>query len=484
MTTAAALADGWPAVVVDAGARTTAGRRCCERARPLDGDGVGATGATAAAPPVRRRGRVARGRAGGPRVSDVAVVTIAHGRHDHLARAAASLAAPATRARPLRRRRDGRPRLVAGRRRRPAPHGRPVAATRPACRSPRPATAARSARSRAGPTCWSFLDVDCLAGPGLVAAYADAVATSRAPSGRGPVTYLPPARPGGYDLAGLAGSTRRTRPGPPRAAASAASTPTPTCSGRCPSRSRPRHGAQLGGFYEDYVGYGGEDTDFGRVLLAAACGWAGSARPAPSTSSTPRDPARRRHLDDILRNAAIFARAGAPGRWAAGSRRSSARAWCAAPVTGAGPGPAEAPPSGGTDRVWRCRAGASRRAESAGRLLGPGASHGGACRCGRRLRGPGDQPRDHRYVQHHRPPHPPTRPTPSAAPCPRTSCGTTPTAAALCSRSWPRTTAPRTRSTSSSRSARRRCASSTGARRVACCCSTSRRSWTSSSSPG
>ncbi|WP_375545594.1 galactosyltransferase-related protein [Janibacter hoylei] len=44
--------------------------------------------------------------------------------------------------------------------------------------------------------------------------------------------------------------------------------------------------SRIGGFCEDYVGYGGEDTDFGRLLVARGHGTGGSVAPAPTTSTT------------------------------------------------------------------------------------------------------------------------------------------------------------------------------------------------------
>ena len=104
----------------------------------------------------------------------------------------------------------------------------------------------------------------------------------------GPVAYLPPAPRGGYP-AGRAGrarlaAPRAARPAGGRRRSAAATT---RCSGRCRSRSPPRRGSGVGGFCEDYVGYGGEDTDFGqRRRVAPASTSAGWAAPGPITSIT------------------------------------------------------------------------------------------------------------------------------------------------------------------------------------------------------
>ena len=73
---------------------------------------------------------------------------------------------------------------------------------------------------------------------------------------------------------------------------------------------------RVGGFCEEYVGYGGEDTDFGRSVVSAGLelAWTGSARAYHQHHEVEDPPVR--HLDDILRNAAIFHRRW--GRWPMG----------------------------------------------------------------------------------------------------------------------------------------------------------------------
>ena len=127
-----------------------------------------------------------------PAMSSVAVVTIAHGRHEHLAAQQRSLARGSARPDQYVARRDGRPRdrrlapatpavHPRGRRRRP-----PIPA---ACRWPPPATAARRARARRRAPTWSSSSTSTASpGAGLVAAYADAV------DGRDPAHGLVAAR--------------------------------------------------------------------------------------------------------------------------------------------------------------------------------------------------------------------------------------------------------------------------------------------------
>jgi hypothetical protein len=153
-----------------------------------------------------------------------------------------------------------------------------------------------------------FLDVDCLPGPRLPARYREAAEVAPSSLLSGPVGYLPPAAASGYrdeELAELA------RPHPARP---------------IPPEDEVHHGGdhelfwtlsfaitaatwnRIGGFCEDYSGYGGEDTDFGQ--LAARSGvelcWVGGAWAYHQFHATHDPPVQ--HLDDILRNAAIFHR--------------------------------------------------------------------------------------------------------------------------------------------------------------------------------
>lgn len=153
-----------------------------------------------------------------------------------------------------------------------------------------------------------FLDVDCLPGPELFTAYAQAAAHRPDSLLCGPVTYLPPPPHGGYDLSRLAD----------------ADDPHPARPAPAPGQIVPEDRYELfwslsfavavpvwqrvGGFCEDYVGYGGEDTDFGRTARERGVGlaWVGGARAYHQHHAVESPPVR--HLDAILRNGALYHR--------------------------------------------------------------------------------------------------------------------------------------------------------------------------------
>lgn len=249
--------------------------------------------------------------------SDISVVVIVHGRHDHLRRTLASLGAgevlpdeavvvamadPAVRGvidglgtLPVPVRAvdlDGDPRRL------PLARARNLGAQ-----------AARSSRL-------VFLDVDCLAGPSLVGAYRRALDELAAQQAgpvvvAGPVTYLPE----GWDA---------TSPAP--------QVDWPAVRGmRRPHAARPDPApgellhedrlelfwslsfalratdlARIGGFDEAYEGYGGEDTDFAQRLGRAggSLWWVGGADAYHQHHAVSRPPLE--HLDDIVRNASLF----------------------------------------------------------------------------------------------------------------------------------------------------------------------------------
>ncbi|WP_202977759.1 glycosyltransferase family 2 protein [Nocardioides daphniae] len=237
----------------------------------------------------------------------VAVVTIAHGRHDHLAHQQRALAVC-----------DGPPpdRVVVAMGDPELHDWRPEAGPAPAVvpievpDEGLPLAAARNAGARTalarGADVLVFLDVDCVPAPGLVAAYTAAVVESPYVVWSGPVTYLPP----GADVSDPTQLAALDDPHPARPA---------------PAPGERQRGAEpdlfwslsfalgrsawerTGGFWSEYVGYGGEDTDFARVVreVGLELGWDGSARAYHQHHPTQSPPVQ--HLDAILRNGAVFA---------------------------------------------------------------------------------------------------------------------------------------------------------------------------------
>ena len=79
---------------------------------------------------------------------------------------------------------------------------------------------------------------------------------------------------------------------------------------------------QVGGFCEDYVGYGGEDTDFGLRVVDAGLSTAAWATPAPTTSGTRRDAAGRASRRHSAQRRRSSTNTGVGGRWRGGSSPS------------------------------------------------------------------------------------------------------------------------------------------------------------------
>ena len=154
-----------------------------------------------------------------------------------------------------------------------------------------------------------FLDVDCIPAPGLVRRYVDCAGEDGTPRLMcGPVTYLPPPPPSGYDLDRLSESVapHPARPHPPEDQTLRDGDPRLFWS--LSFALRPDVWTRIGGFCEDYRGYGGEDTDFGQ--LAAAAGvrldWTGGAHAYHQFHPAGDPPIE--HVDDILANAHVFFR--------------------------------------------------------------------------------------------------------------------------------------------------------------------------------
>ncbi len=150
-----------------------------------------------------------------------------------------------------------------------------------------------------------FLDVDCIPGRGLVARYVQAARMMPTALLSGPVAYLDPPPPQGYDLDTLDGA-----PGHP-------ARPVPDEDGVVPGADHRLFWSlsfavtsatwlRLGGFCEQYVGYGAEDTDLGQ--LAAQRGidhaWVGGAWAYHQFHPAPDPPVDK--IADVIRNANLF----------------------------------------------------------------------------------------------------------------------------------------------------------------------------------
>jgi N-acetylglucosaminyl-diphospho-decaprenol L-rhamnosyltransferase len=237
-----------------------------------------------------------------------AVVTLAHGRHDHLALQHCSLALATQPPDVYVVVAIADPWIESWQ---PEPGPRPHVVGVPTDPRGLPLAAARNAGFAAayalGADVAIGLDVDCLAGPELVEAYTRAVAAEPGVVWSGPVTYLAPPGDGGYDVRtiGERDDPHPGRPGPPPGVL-ARDLPAElfwSLSFACHRRAW----EAVGGFHEGYVGYGAEDTDFGRMLASEGIehAMAGSARAYHQHHEVERPPVR--HLPDLLRNGALYA---------------------------------------------------------------------------------------------------------------------------------------------------------------------------------
>lgn len=163
-------------------------------------------------------------------------------------------------------------------------------------------TAARAASG----TLLVFLDVDCIAHPGLIDDYVSAA--RRLPGVlMGEVGYLPKgATRNGVDHARFErlAQTHADRPGPPDEAFSQAHDY--RCFWSLNFAIAARDFERAGGFDESFVGYGGEDTDFGRSLVEAGIElwWLRGAKAYHQHHGHHMPPVH--HLESVLANAERF----------------------------------------------------------------------------------------------------------------------------------------------------------------------------------
>lgn len=178
------------------------------------------------------------------------------------------------------------------------PAGLPVAAARNA--------GARAALERGADTL-VFLDVDCLPSPALIGEYADALHARHAAIVCGPVTYLPPAPAAGWSSEAML-ARRAPHPARPDPSAGTYVPIGPALFWSLSFAVRAATWHRLGGFFEGYVGYGGEDTDFGFVAAATGVEILFLGCADAYHQHHPVDDPPVGHLDDILRNSGIFHR--------------------------------------------------------------------------------------------------------------------------------------------------------------------------------
>ena len=175
-----------------------------------------------------------------------------------------------------------------------------------------PLAAARNAGATAalaaGADTLIFLDVDCVPSPSLVQVYSTSVAAESVPALHcGVVRYLgAEVDAGAVPAAQLSGPAHPARPSPdPGTAISSQDWHLFWSLSFAISNTTWR---QLGGFHQEYVGYGAEDTDLGYRAFRQGvhlC-WLGGADAYHQYHPTESPPVR--HLADIIDNATIFHR--------------------------------------------------------------------------------------------------------------------------------------------------------------------------------
>ena len=153
-----------------------------------------------------------------------------------------------------------------------------------------------------------LLDVDCVPGPRLVAGYEQASAWAPGTLLAGPVTYLGEGVGVPADLAVLDDlrSPHDVRPDPPAGTIERGGNHDLFWSLSC--ALSPSTWRTVGGFHEDYIGYGAEDTDFGWSARSRGVDlvWVGGADAFHQFHPVSHPPVE--HVADIVRNATTFHR--------------------------------------------------------------------------------------------------------------------------------------------------------------------------------
>ena len=151
-----------------------------------------------------------------------------------------------------------------------------------------------------------FLDMDCIPAPGLVADYAGHLSTYDGLL-MGEVMYLPGGATKGdwrsEDFADIA-VRHSDRRGPPAEGIEACNDY--RCFWSLNFAMRRATFLAVGGFHEGYNGYGGEDTDFGKVLDTAGVPIAWIKGGLAHHQYHPHHMPPVHHLDSVIRNAELF----------------------------------------------------------------------------------------------------------------------------------------------------------------------------------
>ena len=168
------------------------------------------------------------------------------------------------------------------------------------------ATARNAAAGAAKGDALIFLDMDCIPTPTLVADYARRLAELDGLL-MGEVMYLPGgATAGTWDSAGFADVAVRhsDRRGPPAEGIELCNDY--RCFWSLNFAMRRDTFLRVGGFHEGYRGYGGEDTDFGKVLDTAGVPIAWIRGGLAHHQYHPHHMPPVHHIDSVVRNAELF----------------------------------------------------------------------------------------------------------------------------------------------------------------------------------
>ncbi|MGB3762223.1 MAG: galactosyltransferase-related protein [Ornithinimicrobium sp.] len=158
-----------------------------------------------------------------------------------------------------------------------------------------------------------LLDVDCVLGAGALRQYAEAATVEEPALLCGPVSYLTEGTvpPVSADRLRDLRSPHPARPDPARGELMTSGDHNLFWS--LNAALTPATWSSIGGFCEDYVGYGGEDTDFGWTARSRGIDlvWVGGADAYHQHHPVSSPPVE--HLDAIVRNARLFHQRW--GRW-------------------------------------------------------------------------------------------------------------------------------------------------------------------------